>query len=190
MTSPKVLASFDHDTSCSRTSLDCSLLTMGTLWPLSFTDFPYWGGMNTDGELFEHRMPAHLISVRDGSVSLPTPRTSDTNGVGVHGDGGMDLRTAISVLPTPRASMAKGPSLKDIEIERSGRTRSTLDVTVAAFLPTPTGRDHKGRNQRNDETCLPGAVLALRLKDGSESSDGQLLTQLTPGGSPADSLNG
>jgi hypothetical protein len=28
----------------------------------------------------------------------------------------------------------------------------------SALLPTPTSRDHKGRNQRDDETCLPGAV--------------------------------
>src|SRR5699024_2254141 len=34
---------------------------------------------------------------------LPTPRTSDTNGAGVHGTGGQDLRTVIDLLPTPRA---------------------------------------------------------------------------------------
>ena len=34
---------------------------------------------------------------------LPTPRTSDTNGPGLHGDGGMDLRTAVTLLPTPTA---------------------------------------------------------------------------------------
>lgn len=35
---------------------------------------------------------------------LPTPRTSDTNGPGAHGDGGMDLRTVATLLPTPRAT--------------------------------------------------------------------------------------
>lgn len=54
---------------------------------------------------------------------LQTPRTSDTNGAGAHGQGGMDLRT------------------------------------VASLLPTPTSRDHKGRNQRDDATCLTGALL-------------------------------
>ena len=35
---------------------------------------------------------------------LPTPRTSDTNGAGQHGDGGLDLRTAVTdLLPTPKA---------------------------------------------------------------------------------------
>ena len=35
---------------------------------------------------------------------LPTPRSSDTNGAGVHGKGGLDLRSAIDLLPTPRAT--------------------------------------------------------------------------------------
>src|SRR5699024_10466302 len=34
---------------------------------------------------------------------LPTPRTSDTNGAGVHGTGAQDPRTVIDLLPTPRA---------------------------------------------------------------------------------------
>lgn len=38
---------------------------------------------------------------------LPSPRTSDTNGAGVHGDGGLDLRTAVSLLPTPKATNNK-----------------------------------------------------------------------------------
>ena len=32
---------------------------------------------------------------------LPTPTGSDTNGAGQHGDGGLDLRTAVTLLPTP-----------------------------------------------------------------------------------------
>lgn len=39
-----------------------------------------------------------------GRILLPTPRTSDVFGAGVHGDGGLDLRTTISLLPTPRAT--------------------------------------------------------------------------------------
>ncbi len=43
----------------------------------------------------------------------PTPRTSDTNGAGLHGDGGMDLRTAaqLSGWTTARASDAKDGNL-------------------------------------------------------------------------------
>ena len=35
---------------------------------------------------------------------LPTPTVSDGNGAGAHGAGGSDLRTAISLLPTPTAT--------------------------------------------------------------------------------------
>lgn len=58
-----------------------------------------------------------------GMVLLPSPTVSEANGAGAHGDGGLDLRTTV------------------------------------AMLPTPTTRDHKGRNQRDDDTCLTGALL-------------------------------
>ncbi|WP_366151317.1 hypothetical protein, partial [Clostridioides difficile] len=34
---------------------------------------------------------------------LPTPRSSDTHGAGEHGTGGPDLRTVVTMLPTPAA---------------------------------------------------------------------------------------
>lgn len=42
----------------------------------------------------------------------PTPRASDANGAGHHGEGGLDLRTSVTLLPTPRASDAEkgGPN--------------------------------------------------------------------------------
>jgi DNA (cytosine-5)-methyltransferase 1 len=39
---------------------------------------------------------------------LPTPRTSDTNGAGAHGNGGPDLRTAVDLLPTPSVADVEG----------------------------------------------------------------------------------
>lgn len=59
------------------------------------------------GQRGEHR-PAHggrppawgSREWRDLTL-LPSPRTSDTNGAGAHGQGGLDLRTAVSLLPTP-----------------------------------------------------------------------------------------
>lgn len=77
-------------------------------------------------------------------VLLPTPRTSDANGTGTHGDGGPDLRT-----------------------------------TVDRMLPTPTARDHKGHNQRHDETCLTGALTAPPSSDTPPCSDDPPLTLWT-----------
>jgi hypothetical protein len=67
---------------------------------------------------------------------LPTPRTSDTNGPGIRGQGGVDLRTAVSL------------------------------------LPTPTNRDHKGRNQRDDDSCLHGAIEQHVIGDNMKRQSG------------------
>jgi hypothetical protein len=85
-------------------------------WPSS--------GMTRAGTAFELPMWAPLTAGSGSSSSLPTPRatrggsatettallasprTSDTNGPGVHGDGGMDLRTQVSLLGTPRSVSA------------------------------------------------------------------------------------
>lgn len=88
---------------------------------------------------------------------LPSPRTSDTNGAGHHGDGGLDLRTAVTeipLLPTPRARDPKG---------RDDNPRG-VDLN-AALLPTPRATDGTkgGPNQRGSsgDLMLPSAVSSL-----------------------------
>ena len=60
---------------------------------------------------------------------LPTPRTSDTNGPGAHGDGGMDLRTAVTQWgdyesAIRRAELACGrPAPSPTEPNRNGNPR-------------------------------------------------------------------
>ncbi|WP_114589372.1 DNA cytosine methyltransferase [Microbacterium arborescens] len=46
--------------------------------------------------------------IGSGGRLLPTPRTTDMNGAGVHGDGGLDLRTTVTLLPTPTVGNATG----------------------------------------------------------------------------------
>lgn len=50
----------------------------------------------------------HTLSGADsdaaGLTLLPTPCATDTNGAGRHGDGGLDLRTTVPLMPTPRAA--------------------------------------------------------------------------------------
>jgi hypothetical protein len=48
--------------------------------------------------------------LQTGGQLLPTPTVSDANGAGVHGDGGLDLRTAVTLLPTPTVGMTLGGS--------------------------------------------------------------------------------
>jgi DNA (cytosine-5)-methyltransferase 1 len=48
------------------------------------------------------------------------------------------------------------------------------------LLPTPTGRDHKGHNQRGDTTCLTGALLPTPTSmDGGGGYNGQTNVTLT-----------
>ena len=70
----------------------------------------------------------------DGPVNLlPTPRTSDTNGAGLHGTGGPDLRTAVTLLPTPQARDWKDSnSGSPAEIDR----RTPNLGAVSHYLPT------------------------------------------------------
>jgi DNA (cytosine-5)-methyltransferase 1 len=88
---------------------------------------------------------------------LPTPRTSDANGAGQHGDGGMDLRTAVSLLPTPRARDGKGrdPNPKGVDLNEA-----------VALLPTPTVADSRG--PRN---ATSGRQLGSEHHDGWTLSD-------------------
>ena len=81
---------------------------------------------------------------------LPTPRTSDSTGPGVHGAGGLDLKTAIHYLPTPSA------------VSRQSATEATR-----LLLPTPRATDGTkgGPNQRgtSGELALPSAVQEERF---------------------------
>ena len=165
-TSPTALAFFDPGSVCLR-------MSQGTLLseaPELLQRLPDWG-TTADGVLYEHQTPARLIDVRDGSASLPTPRTSDTNGAGLHGDGGPDLRTAVTMLPTPTAQAAKHGATPDIHANgfgsnlwdlphllptlraQNGEDRNmkpwvrpldqpqNLENAIARLLPTPTAQD-------------------------------------------------
>lgn len=91
---------------------------------------------------------------------LPTPRTSDTNGTGRHGTGGVDLRTAVSLLPTPTAERYgsnQSPS-------PGAKVRPGLD-SIGQLLPTPTAVHHARnatatRTAPKSTTCTTSWTLA------------------------------
>ena len=80
----------------------------------------------------------------------------------------------VSLLPTPQAADGGGGYLT-----RSGDRGTELLLPGVAraygngdLLPTPTSRDHKGHNQRRDETCLTGALLPTpAAADGQRGQD-------------------
>lgn len=75
-----------------------------------------------------------------GGRMLPTPRTSDTNGAGAHGDGGLDLRTAVTLLPTPDTTMGQRGATSPARIRETGGQIKLSDVAVHE-LPTPKAAD-------------------------------------------------
>jgi DNA (cytosine-5)-methyltransferase 1 len=106
------------------------------------------GHLNSEG--FQSTLPG---VARDMAL-LPSPRTSDTNGAGHHGDGGMDLRTAVAeipLLPTPAVNdmgAAYTPetwdewtaTMKAKHNNGNGHGKS-LNVEAQRLLPTPAARD-------------------------------------------------
>lgn len=61
------------------------------------------GGPNMRGSKGDKPLPAAVMDL------LPTPRTTDMNGPGHHGEGGMDLRTTVvKLLPTPIVGDSRG----------------------------------------------------------------------------------
>jgi hypothetical protein len=117
---------------------------------------------------------------------LPSPRTSDTNGAGHHGDGGMDLRTAVAeipLLPTPAVNdmgAAYTPeqwdewtaTMKAKHNNGNGHGKSliveaqplSLDIE-GTLLPTPSVADSTGGHERRggergEELLLKGVARA------------------------------
>jgi len=148
-------AIWHHDSSSWRTSEATSLWDL----ELSSLTLPTWGGLH-DGELYELPMPELPISGPDFS-SLPTPRTSDTNGAGRHGDGGLDLRTAVTLLPTPTTQDKVGVR-GDFDWDSPNQTLRE----VVTLLPTPNAADGNGGgrlNSRGHQRTLPGTVRDMTL---------------------------
>lgn len=94
-----------------------------------------------------------------------------------------DIVTDPTLLPTPCAQQS-GNTPENHLAKKPGR-RQVTDLAILVenglletggelpALPTPTSRDHKGRNQRDDETCLTGALLptpAASDGDGGKTS--------------------
>ena len=79
---------------------------------------------------------------------LPTPRSSDTDGAGVHGKGGLDLRSAIDLLPTPTSerpdarksdafAAGRGTFFDIVENDKWGKYAGAIARWEAIHGPSP-----------------------------------------------------
>ena len=105
---------------------------------------------------------------------LPSPRTSDTNGAGAHGTGGPDLRTVVSLLPTPAVNdMGKAYTpdewdtwtgkMKAAHGNGNGHGKS-LEIEAARLLPTPTAQDAASSGGSNaSNVTLTDATVRTRM---------------------------
>jgi len=135
---------------------------------------PAWGAQ-VDGWVWA-TAPATEDS---GAVLLPTPRTTDGNGTGTHGDGGPDLRTVVSLLPTPTSRDGK---------RRNQRGDDTC--LTGALLPTPVAADGGGprassagwglRNVSREIALLPTPTTAPTTGNGHARNLGTEAKLLPP----------
>lgn len=193
-------ASFDPDTSGSKTWRQSALSILEPSGePFSGT-WPRWG-MTWRGDAFElptweprtdaiasspllgtptaherthtPRPVHHGRQLANDLALLPTPRTSDQNGPGVHGTGGMDLRTQVHLLSTPAARDWKDTGAPS-EFDRKS---PQLLPTVLPLLPTPRA-ERAGRTVQAYPGTVSGASHARQADGGHgdlEESMGRLL---------------
>ncbi len=129
---------------------------------------------DSKGKGFEDGLP-NMVAL------LPTPRTSDTNGAGTHGEGGMDLRTTVTLLPTPHASSPSTANFRPDGTPYSSGYGLTLLDAARTLLPTPTRADGERTSPtfgRGNPT-LTGAVSPPPSPAGRPSSDDVPPGQLT-----------
>jgi hypothetical protein len=82
------------------------------------------------GRRHDHQMPAGNLTLL-GAALLSTPRGSDARGPAGHGGGGADLRTAIWLLPTPKAS----DGVKGCPAQRGSKGDLTLPSAAVRLDP-------------------------------------------------------
>lgn len=126
-----------------------------------------WKGAGPQGGATQIRNKARgLIEAQVMDIkTLPTPTVSDTNGAGKHGDGGLDLRTAVSLLPTPTTQ----PETGNGHARNLGKEAKLLQTPLTT---TSTGvqeleRQIGGRGSR-------GETMSQQSDDGRLDSEGQL----------------
>jgi len=92
-----------------------------------------------------------LNLVADTVQMFPTPRANSGTGKCVHGEGGLDLQTAVKLWPPPRAG---NPGSRP---NRKGGKILSEEVKKTLF-PTPTTQDYKHRGPNSNQQGLADVV--------------------------------
>ena len=104
---------------------------------------------------------------------LPTPRSSDCFGAGLHGDGGMDLRTTVTLLPTPSAvdGHPSSPGRHNSKGHQTTLPGTAREIANHELLCTPSASDGAGGKTsrsggRIDEPLLGGQAREMETSWG------------------------
>lgn len=109
---------------------------------------------------------------------MPSPTTADGHGGAGTSDkrqGGLNLRTAVTLLPTPLASDKRNSRSfrEDGTLYSQSRPGATLTDAVLSLLPTPAARDWKsGASNLMDENSRPLNEVVVNLLPTPKASDG------------------
>ncbi len=128
-----------------------------SLWPTPTTPRPH-DNDETAGKFYPSQNQKDLTY----AVNMwPTPHANCSTGAGEHGDGGLNLQTAVSMFPTPTSSMQ---TLGDMEQARyAGSDPRRPDYQAAnRLLPTPIANDAKNATlppAAKKRDSIPGALI-------------------------------
>lgn len=127
-----------------------------------FGAVPWTGRVPTAGRVTAGAMHPDPEPTRPSAVGalLPTPRTHDSSAC-EHGSGGLDLATAVALLPTPVAGDGRSGA-QDPRIRRAGGHRVSLADAVT-LLPTPTARDWKSHGPSQMDRTAPNLSAVVEL---------------------------
>lgn len=101
-----------------------------------------------------------------GGRLLPTPRASDMNSPGIHGNGGQDLRTTIDLLPTPGANLGANGGPQHPDKRRAGGHSVSIEDAVHGLIPTPPVADATGGHERRGGARGGELLLKGMAKEG------------------------
>jgi hypothetical protein len=91
-----------------------------------------------------------------------------------HPTAGSGSSSSPGLLKTPTSQLAVNGGSQHPDRRKAGGHGPTLADEVENLLPTPTSRDWKGANQRQDDTCLHGALLPTpKATDGTKGGPNQ-----------------
>jgi hypothetical protein len=173
-------AVFGPDGSCGRTRVLC--LDLGTESPSDgfSARWPRWATWDRTGA-YALAMSEPATDESGCSSLLPTPVAQDDQKQPAEhlrkkvASGAGEVITSLTVMSRQYAVTGQWsnkllPTPTTEPMTGNGHARN-LGGEMKALLPTPTARDHKGRNQRDDETCLPGAVRSIGATTPPPSPD-------------------